>query len=69
MNDEMKKKMDEMEQALLDSALRYQKEVAEPRGMLLQAKDRLDKFDWRAITEPPELKEALALVYSAASKF
>jgi len=49
--------------------MRYQREVGEPRGMCLKAKERLDKFDWRAIQEPPELKEALALVYSAASKF
>jgi len=37
--------------------------------MLLKAKERLDKFDWGAIKEPPELQEALALMYSAASKF
>ena len=30
MNDEMKKKMDEMEQALLDSAVRYQRDVGSP---------------------------------------
>lgn len=29
MNDDMEKKMDEMEQALLDSAVRYQSEVGE----------------------------------------
>ena len=56
MNDDMEKKMDEMEQALLDSAVRYQSEVGEPRRMLLQAKEHLDKFDWRAIKEPPDLK-------------
>jgi hypothetical protein len=69
MNDDMEKKMDEMERALLDSAVRYQSEVGEPRRMLLQAKEHLDKFDWRAIKEPPDLKEALALVYYAACKF
>ena len=66
---DMKKKMDELEDALLDATRKYQAEVGEPRRMLLQAKEYMDKFDWKALQEPPELREVLALIYQAASRF
>jgi hypothetical protein len=37
--------------------------------MLLQIKELMGKFDWEAVEEPPELRQVLALVDKAASRF
>ena len=69
MDDATKKQIEDLEDALLITTRQYQTEVGEPRRMLLQIKELMGKFDWEAIEEPPELRQVLALVDKAASRF
>ena len=69
MDDATKKRIEDLEEAYFDLTKRYQTEVGEPRRMLLQIKELMGKFDWKAIEEPPELREVLATLNWAASRF
>jgi hypothetical protein len=68
MDVETKRRIDDLEDALIRVTMQYQSEVGEPRRMLMQAGEWMKQFDWRSISEPPELAEVLALVNAAVDK-
>lgn len=68
MDVETKRRIDDLEDALMRMTMQYQSEVGEPRRMLMQAGEWMKQFDWQALSEPPELAEVLALVNAAVEK-
>lgn len=58
----------DLEDAYFELSKKYQSEVGEPTRILLQAGRWMDRFDWRGVTQPPELVEVLALVNAAVKK-